>query len=197
MQLELSAPAVALEPGHGLPSDSGRLIPRQTVPELEVQTLQGPIWRLSEQNPERYTMIVFYRGYHCPVCSSYLRELDKLHDEFVRRGISVVAISSDTPERAEMSRSKWQLNLTTIGYGLSIRKAREWGLYVSASRGKSSSGVEEPAIFSEPGIFVVRPDDTLYWASTSTMPFARPHFSDMVHGFDFVHKMDYPARGEL
>ena len=177
--------------------DVRRLIPRQAVPDLQVETLQGPVWRLSDQNPERFTMVVFYRGFHCPVCSTYLLELDKLHNEFIKRGISVVAISSDTRERAEESRVRWQLNLTTIGYGLLIPKAREWGLYVSASRGKSSSGVEEPAIFSEPGIFVVRPDDTLYWASISTMPFARPHFSEMVQGFDFVHKMDYPARGEL
>jgi peroxiredoxin len=182
---------------YGTLSDAQRLVPRQPAPALEVKTLQGSIWRLADQNPERFTMVVFYRGFHCPICSTYLRELDKLHDEFFKRGISVVAISSDARARAEESRSKWQLNLTTIGYDLPIPKAREWGLYVSASRGKSSSGIEEPAVFSEPGIFVLRPDGTLYWASISTMPFARPHFSEIVQGFDFVHKMDYPARGEL
>jgi hypothetical protein len=28
------------------------------------------------------------------------------------------------------------------------------------------------------------------------MPFARPHFNEMLQAFDFIHKLDYPARGE-
>lgn len=174
-----------------------RLMPRRPVPSLRVPTLSGAEWDLSEQASNRFTMIVFYRGFHCPVCQTYTRELDQLASEFGKRDIGVVAISSDTRERAEMARDRWRLENTLIGYDLGIGKAREWGLYISASRGKSSSGVEEPSIFSEPGIFVVRPDMTLYWASTSTMPFARPHFKDMLQAFDFVQKLDYPARGEL
>ena len=70
------------------------------------------------------------------------------------------------------------------------------GLYVSSSRGKTSLGVEEPEHFSEPGVFLVRPDRTLYWAAVQTMPFARPHFKEMLAGLDFIIKNDYPARGE-
>ena len=39
------------------------------------------------------------------------------------------------------------------------------GLYVSTSLGMTSTGIEEPALFSEPGIFLVRPDRTLYFSS--------------------------------
>ena len=53
------------------------LKPRQTVPALEVSTLQGP-WSLGDQAPENFTMLVFYRGLHCPICSKYLAELEKL-----------------------------------------------------------------------------------------------------------------------
>jgi hypothetical protein len=28
------------------------------------------------------------------------------------------------------------------------------------------------------------------------MPFARPHFNEMVQAFDLVQRVDYPARGE-
>ena len=83
-----------------------------------------------------------------------------------------------------------------IGYGLPLDKAREWGLYVSTSRGMTSIGIEEPALFSEPGVFLVRPDGTLYWAIVQTMPFARPHFREMLGAIDFVVAKDYPARGE-
>jgi peroxiredoxin len=177
--------------------EPARLVPRQPVPALEVSLLGGRRWNLNDQQPERFTMIVFYRGFHCPVCTTYMRELERLLPEFTKRGIATVAVSSDTVERAQMAREKWDLPSLDIGYDLPIRVARHWGLYVSASRGKSSSGVEEPDIFSEPGIFVIRPDGTLYWASYSTMPFARPHFNEILQAFDFVQKLDYPARGEL
>jgi hypothetical protein len=68
---------------------------------------------------------------------------------------------------------------------------------VSTGRGKTSAGVEEPALFSEPGLFLVRPDGTLYFATVQTMPFARPHFDDIVKAIDFVLAKDYPARGEV
>lgn len=167
------------------------LKPRTKVPDLEVQTLEGSTWRLQEQAPQNFTMIVFYRGLHCPICKSYMRELDGKAGEFTARGVNVIAVSSDSRERAEKAKQDWGLNNLKIGYGLPIPKAREWGLYVS--RGIKES---EPAEFSEPGLFLIKPDRTLYCASVNTMPFARASFSDVLNAVDFVVKNNYPARGE-
>ena len=172
-----------------------RLMPRQPVPALRVPTLNGD-WDLAAQKPERFTLVVFYRGLHCPICKTYVGELDKLVAEFAARGAGIQVLSSDTRERAEAARDNWGLANLNLGYGLSTETARNWGLYVSTSRGKTSAGIEEPALFSEPGLFLVRPDGTLYWGSTSTMPFARPHFREILGALDFVIKNDYPARGE-
>jgi len=49
----------------------------------------------------------------------------------------------------------------------------------------------------EPGLFLVRPDRTLYFASVQTMPVARPHFTDILAALDFVTAKNYPARGEM
>ncbi|MEM1401497.1 MAG: AhpC/TSA family protein, partial [Pseudomonadota bacterium] len=51
--------------------------------------------------------------------------------------------------------------------------------------------------FAEPGLFLVRPDKTLYFGSVQTMPFARPSFDGVLMGLDFVLKTDYPARGHV
>jgi len=170
--------------------------PRQPVPALSVPTVDGGTWTIGEQKPRNFTLIVFYRGLHCPICRGYLTELNRLHDEFVARGVNVIGISGDTAERAAQTVTDWKLPNLTIGYGLPIDEARAWGLYVSTSRGKTSLGIEEPALFSEPGIFLLRPDGTLYFAIVQTMPFSRPHFSEMLTAIDFVLKNDYPARGE-
>lgn len=172
------------------------LKPRTAAPSLSLATVDGGQWSLAEQSPEHFTMIVFYRGLHCPICKIYIRELDRLTGEFEQQGVSVVAISSDSQERAEQSKADWGIKNVPQAYGLSIEKAREWGLYISTSRGKTSTGMEEPAEFSEPGIFLIKPDGTLYWVNVQSMPFARPHFSDILKGVEMVLKMDYPARGE-
>jgi peroxiredoxin len=174
-----------------------RLIPRQPVPALEVATLDGGKWRLADRHPKTFTMLVFYRGLHCPICSTYLGDLDRRLDAFKERGVEVIAISSDTEERARQSKDKWQLQNLMIGWGLDLDVARAWGLYISSSRGMTSAGVEEPVLFNEPGLFVIRPDGTLYFASVQTMPFARPAFGDILKAIDFVIEKDYPARGEV
>ncbi len=165
--------------------------PTQPVPELDVATLDGERFRLSERSPSAFTMIVFYRGLHCPICKPYLRELDRKLEEFDSRGVDVIAVSTDARERAARSREEWELGPLPIGYGLEIAGAREWGLFIS--RGIKEP---EPAEFAEPGLFLVRPDGTLYAASVQSMPFARPHFSDVLAAIDFIIKNDYPPRGE-
>jgi hypothetical protein len=116
--------------------------------------------------------------------------------EFEKRGVSTVIVSTDNRERAEQTKSQWGLPNLAVGYGVPIEKAREWGLYISTSRGVTSAGVEEPPRFAEPGLFLVKPDATLYWASISTMPFARPHFPEIAQAIDFALSKNYPARGE-
>src|SRR5690242_15396727 len=86
---------------------TARLLPRRPTPGLRVPILGGGVWDLDAQQPDHFTMIVAYRGYHCPVCTTYLRELDRLLPEFSSRGVNVVAVSSDSKERAALAQSKW------------------------------------------------------------------------------------------
>ncbi len=173
------------------------LYPRQAVPALEVPTVDGDTWRLADQTPENFTLVVFYRGLHCPICANYLGDLNKKVGDFAERGVDVVVISSDTAERAAESKKDWGLDNLTVGYGLDLDKARQWGLYVSSGIGKTSVGVEEPALFSEPGLYLVRPDGTLYFGSVQTMPFSRPRLADILPALDFVLAKNYPGRGEV
>lgn len=172
------------------------LIPRQPVPSLSVDTVAHGRFDLAAHPGARFTMVVFYRGLHCPICAKYLAELERLVPEFEKRGVAVIAISSDGKDRASAMADKVRATGLRIGFGLPLQTAREWGLYVSESRGKTSIGIEEPARFSEPGVFLVRPDGTLYYGAVQTMPFARPNFSDLVGALDFAVAHDYPARGE-
>ena len=172
------------------------LIPRQSVPALALQTLDHGEFDVMNDGSERGTEVCFYRGLHCPICANYLTELEKRTPDFAERGVKTIAISSDDEDRTRAMQAKVGAEALRFGYGLSLANAREWGLYISTSRGKTSIGIEEPALFSEPGLFMVQPDGTLYYGSVQTMPFVRPHFSELVAALDFAIEKNYPARGE-
>ena len=173
------------------------LFPRKAVPPLQVDLASGGAFDLAREKPAHFTLLVFYRGLHCPICKTQLRELESKLEEFDKRGVAVVAVSSDTKERAMQTREAWGLTQLRIGYGLDLAAARRWGLFISTGRGMTSAGVEEPARFSEPALYLIRPDGTLYFGSVQTMPFARPHFADILAAIDHVLKNNYPARGEV
>ncbi|WP_114287741.1 peroxiredoxin-like family protein [Candidatus Halocynthiibacter alkanivorans] len=172
------------------------LLPRQKTPDLSLSTLDHGDFDLASEVSDRGTVICFYRGLHCPICANYLTELQKRVADFAERGIKTIAISSDGEERTRAMADKIGADSLRFAYDLPLAKAKEWGLYISTSRGKTSIGIEEPALFSEPGLFMVTPEQTLYYGSVQTMPFVRPHFSELLGAVDFAIKNDYPARGE-
>jgi peroxiredoxin len=173
------------------------LIPRQKVPDLTVTTTDGGAWKLSEQSPENFTLVIAYRGLHCPICKGYLKDLDNRLADFNGKGVDVIVVSTDSEERTKEAKESWRLGNLTMAHGFSLDDARDWGLYISSGIGKTSTGVEEPEKFAEPGIFLIRPDGTLYFASVQTMPFARPQFAEIAGALDYVIAKDYPARGEI
>ena len=173
------------------------LLPRFPTPALNVALTTGGRFVLGASPGATFDLLVFYRGLHCPLCAKYLLELERLVGEFAARGVSVLAISTDDLDRASQMATKIGAVNLRFAYGLSLKSARQWGLYISSSRGKTSIGIEEPALFSEPGVFIVRPDGTLYYGAVQTMPFARPQFQDLLGAIDFAVSKDYPARGEF
>ena len=166
--------------------------PTDAVPSLEVATVGGGTWKLSEQKPEWFTLVEFYRGYHCPRCKLHLLDLDHKVARFEERGCGVIAVSMDTQERAEKAKSDWGIGGLTIGHGLTVEKAREWGLYIS-----TPIQDKEPDDFCEPGMFLVRPDGTLFSKVIHTTPFHRHHFADVMEAVDMIRARDYPPRGNV
>lgn len=169
-----------------------RPIPKQQAPELQFPVLRGGNWELSKQQPQNFTLIVFYRGLHCPLCKKYLQQLQSLLPEFEARGVKVVAVSMDSEKRARLSRQKWELPDLNIGYQLSEQTARDWSLYLS-------TGVKdgEPALFSEPGLFLVDGDQKIYYAAINSNPWGRPYLASFVKAVDYIVQSGYPARGEV
>lgn len=109
---------------------------------------------------------------------------------FTDLGVEAVAVSMDKEERASGAVEEWCIENLRVGHGLSEDVARSWGLYMSMA---TNDG--EPDRFSEPGLFLVRPDGTLYYAAINSMPFGRPDLEQFKGAIEFVIDQDYPPRG--
>lgn len=165
--------------------------PGEPAPALGVELVGGGRFTLAGREPRRFTMVVFFRGLHCPVCHAQLRELDRRLDDLASRGIDVVAVSGETRARAERLVAEWGLERLAVGYGLAEEDMRRWGLFVS--RGISEG---EPALFNEPALFLVDRDGRVYYESILSMPVGRPRLDDLLSGIDYWTASGYPARGE-
>lgn len=169
---------------------STKLLTGKQAPALEVQTLKGQQWQLSEQKPQNYSLILFYRGLHCPFCKAQLQDLDQKLNDIAQLGMNAIAISGDSLERATKSQQEWNVQNVTIGYGLSAESMRRWGLYISKGAFEN-----EPPLFNEPAIFLVRPDGNVQLAIINSTPFGRPHLNELLSGIDYILKNNYPVRG--
>ncbi|MEM7102919.1 MAG: peroxiredoxin-like family protein [Bacteroidota bacterium] len=169
-----------------------RPTPEHKAPGLRFPLLGGNQWDLNDQDPKSFTLIVFYRGLHCPLCKKYLRQLEDLLPDFEERGVNVIAVSMDSEKRARLSRKNWELSSIDLGYQLNLETAKSWGLYIS-------KGVKEgePEIFSEPGLFLVDNAQNVYYSSMSSNPWGRPYLPSFVKAVDYIVKTGYPARGEV
>ena len=170
-----------------------KLIPQSQAPQLKVKLTNGETWNLQDKKPTNFSMIVFYRGLHCPVCEKYLKTLDSLLDQYAQKGVEVIAVSMDGEARARRTRTKWELsdNLK-IGYELNAEDASAWGLYLS-----KAIKDYEPDVFNEPGMFLINPDNTIYFVTLNSTPWGRPHLASFVKVIDFINTSGYPARGEI
>ncbi|WP_171207979.1 MULTISPECIES: redoxin domain-containing protein [unclassified Ruegeria] len=172
---------------------SSKLEAGQPFPAVTVPLLNGGEADLSKPaDGHDWKMIVVYRGKHCPLCTNYLAELESLRDGFSKIGIDVAAVSTDSEERASDQMAQVKPSYP-VGYGLSLEKARELGLYISGVQ----NGMNVEAPFAEPGLFIVNEEGNLQLVDTSNVPFARPSLESVLRGMTWLRgqSMKFPVNG--
>jgi len=168
-----------------------RVIPGDTMPALDARLAGGERWALAREKPDKLSLLAFYRGIFCPVCRTWLADLDRLAPEFERRGVSVIALSCDAQDGAARAIAEWGLKNLRVGCQLDVEDARRAGLYISEGRGLNpGTGLKEPMLFAEPALMLVKPEGELYAAWIQSTPFARVHIAELLTALD-----NFLARG--
>jgi len=168
------------------------LIPGNPIPGLKIETVGHGTFDLDADKGENGTLVIQYRGLHCPICINQMKEVEAALDDFAALGIEVIMLSTDTADRAAETVEKAGTTRLRVGHSLPLAAAREdWGLYLSKGR----EGTAEAAFFAEPGHFYIAPDRTLYFAWQQSTPFGRPSVADMHGGIKYALDNGYPPRG--
>ena len=122
-----------------------------------------------------------------------LGDPDRKIGDFAARGVGGITVSGDDRERAAKSKAEWEIENVTIGYAQSIR-ARPLDARVGSLRLHRHQGgyLAEPAEFGEPGVFLIRPDQEVYYIATSSAPCARPSpsFRELLGAIDYALEVD-------
>ena len=168
---------------------SQKPLPGTQAPALSLPLAGGGTYDLASESPAAATMVIFYRGLHCPVCETYLGKVVDKAAAFAEAGMPIVLVSMDGEDRAVKAKADWGLADLPVAYGLTEDQARAWGLYISTSIKEA-----ETPVFCEPGTFWVKPDGTLYLIDIASMPFARPDVDILLSRVVAIGN-GYPPRG--
>ena len=170
-----------------------RILPGQAFVTDFCSTLDGEPWAApsSATSPLlQFHLLIIYRGVQCSHCKKQLIEFESRIGEFSQRNVSVFAASADTQQRALQAASEWNLKQLRLGYSLELGAIQRAGAFIS----QANKPTEMPQ-FSEPAVFLIKPDLTLFAAWISSFPFARPKVDDLLQCIDFVVENSILPRG--
>lgn len=178
-----------------------KFTPGTPCPDIPVSLLAGGEHIISGiATPGNWKLIVFYRGAHCPLCATYIKELDGMLGQFLLSGVEVLAISGDEKNKAAAFAAKHELSVD-IGYGLTVAEMDQMGLYIS----DPASPLETDRPFCEPGLFVLNAEKLVHIVDISNAPFSRPDLPKIQSSLDYIRLPEdqrhdpfgarYPIRG--
>lgn len=158
-------------------------------PNFSATQLDGKPMSFEGSNGKWFLLIV-YRGKHCGRCKKYLNKLESMQTDWHKAGFDILTVSADTIEKANSDKKEFGWTFD-IACELNEADMRKLGLYIS----DPLTPDETDRRFAEPGIFCIRPDNTIQIAAISNGPSARPDLEELLDGMIFTIENDKPARG--
>jgi peroxiredoxin len=142
--------------------------------------------------PGGWQALFVIRGQHCPICKSYLSEIEQRREAMASLGVSVAAVSADSEAQTRITADAAKVNFPLL-YGMDEATMHQLGLFVSEPR----SDQETDHRFPEPALFVVNPQGVLHLIDIANAPFLRLDLDLMVRGLGFIIEKAYPIRGTV
>lgn len=134
-----------------------------SIPDVTVKDSAGKKVSLQSLVKDGPTIIVFFRGSWCPICTRHFQDLIKIHPEVVKLGAEMIAISPDTVENSAANIRKLKTpfslysdsNLSAASaFGLAFRvddatitKYKSFGIDLEKASGLDHHALPVPAVY--------------------------------------------------
>jgi len=159
------------------------------LPNFPATSLDGTPMTFEGSNGQWFLLVV-YRGKHCGRCKKYLNKLEAMQSDWRKAGFDMLVVSADSKEKANSDQKEfgWTFDMACE---LAEADMTKLGLYIS----DPLTPEEADGRFAEPGVFCIRPDNTVQIAAISNGPSARPELEELLDGMIFTIENNKPARG--
>lgn len=112
-----------------------RVVRGQTFPNWDAPLVGGGEITIPEDLADGWAGVLFYRGHWCPYCRQQLTDFQAHLDAFREQNISVVALSADPEDQAELTVERHGLEFP-VAYGIEPLRARDTlGSYLGPDEG--------------------------------------------------------------
>lgn len=151
-------PVIAPEAKVAVPLEAGASIPKVAVHDSAGERVS--LQSLAKDGP---TVIVFFRGSWCPICTRHFQDLIKIHPEVVKLGAKMIAISPDTVENSLANTKKLKTPFSLYSdsdvaaasaFGLAFRvddatitKYKGFGIDLEKASGHDHHALPVPAVY--------------------------------------------------
>ncbi len=135
----------------------------EQAPSFALADVQGLRVSFSDLNRHGPIVIVFYYGYRCSHCVGQLFGLSAAIPQFRQRGVTVVAVGPDAPQRTAIKFRRYGAFEYPVLADVDRSTARAYGVYTEATASRP--------VLEQHGTFLVDRDGVVVWAHTGSEPF--------------------------
>jgi len=130
-------------------------------------------------------LVVIYRGHFCPFCQATMEHLKKEHENLVKAGIDLVAISADKKKETDEFIASLGGLPFPVGHSMSVETMKKIGLFIS----HPTHYIHQEHDFSEPAWFLLYPENEgkIKYLCYGSAPFSgRPVIGDLISGYEYA-----------
>ena len=132
--------------------ESRALQPGESITDFELPNATGVMVKSIELRTHGPLLVVFYRGAWCPFCNLALQALQERHSEIANRGVTLVAISPQTPDHSLSLQEKHSLRFVVLS-DIGNKVAQQFGIVFEVDRDlkvvQEQFGVDIPSFNGE------------------------------------------------
>src|SRR5277367_4332043 len=151
--------------------ERGAIQPGEAIRDFELPDATGDMVKSLELRTRGPLLIVFYRGAWCPFCNLTLQAFQERYSEIASRGVTLVAISPQTPDHSLSLQEKHNLRFPVLSDS-GNKVAQQFGIVFELDRDlrvvREQFSVDIPTFNGEhsfqlpvPAVFLVSKDGTV------------------------------------